>query len=680
MRARTTPRRVTTIGAVLAATAALGAPVAAAAGPPAAPAVRVGVGQADITPPTGSPLGGWVRADRLGRGVHTRLMAKAIVLERGGTKVALVSVDLFAAVGGLVKEVADRTADRGFSERNVVVSASHTHAGPSGFANFSTLNTVAPSPATIGNPSSFVEFLDPKPTDRRLYTFLAQRIALALRQADRDLGPARVGWGSATLPDVTKNRSIEAHLADHGQILARGQGRPELDPDGVLHTIDPDVDVLRVDRLVRRSTPCTRQGRRTRCRRTVAVPIGGWLMFANHGTVNPSSYQYYNQDHHGPATRVFEREVRRRGKVPAARAVVGVYGNGNEGDQSAGLDEQGPEHAEEVGRAEAAAMLRAWSAAGRSMTTRPALDLRWTRVCFCGQDSSAGPTSAQPIPGLPFLTGSEEGRGPLFDLTGIPLEDQRSPVEDGFAGHGHKIAVPASSTDSYPNGAPLFTVRVRDRIIASLPGEPTVETGRRVRQRILDAIGGAGVRRVIVAGLTNEFFQYFVTPEEYARQHYEGGSQIYGTNASVLLTDALVALARNLTGRGEAPQPYDFDPRNGVVADGEPYPTGATDGRMLAQPPDGRRGGQTVPFSWQGGPGGYDKPLDTAFLTVERRVAGRWRTVSDDRWIDLRWQVDDAGRHRGEWLVPRGADAGTHRIRITANGYALTTSPFALVR
>ncbi len=661
---------------LLAGTALAVPPAHAATGP----TVRVGVGQVDITPPTGSPFGGWVRADRLGRGVHTRLTAKAIVLQRGDKKVALLSVDLFAAVGGLVREVADRNADLGYSERNVVVSASHTHAGPSGFANFSTLNTVAPSSGTITTPSSFVEFFEPKPTDRRLYTFLADRIALALRQADRDLGPARVGWGSAKLTDVTKNRSLEAHLANHGQILARGTGKPEQDPDGALHPIDTDVDVLRVDRLVRRSKPCTRRGRRTRCRRTVAIPIGGWLMFANHGTVNPSTYQFYNQDHHGPATRVFEREVRRRGKVSPKRAVVGVYGNGNEGDQSAGLDVQGPEQAEKVGRREAAAMLEAWTSAGKRMTTRPALDLRWTRVCFCGQDSSRGKTSPMPIPGTPFLTGSEEGRGPLFDLTGVPMEDMRTPVENGFEGHGHKIPVPATTTETYPNGAPLFTVRIRDRIIASLPGEPTVEFGRQVQQRILAATKGANVSRVIVAGLTNEFFQYFVTPEEYDRQHYEGGSQIYGTFAGVLLTDNLVALAKGLTTGSAVPEPYAFDPRNGIVADGAPYPKGAERGTLVAQPADGRRGGQIVTFAWQGGPGGFDKPLDTPFLTVQRRVGGRWVKETDDLWIDLRWSIDDAGRQTGEWLVPAGTDGGTYRIRITANRYDLTTREFTLVR
>ena len=103
---------------------------------------------------------------------------------------------------------------------------------------------------------------------------------------------------------MTANRSIEAHLADHGIQLSRGQGRPDQDPDGAAHTIDPNVDVLRVDRLS--------GGRR--------VPLGAWSTFANHGTVNHSTFTYYNADHHASADRVFEAGVRRAGHVPARTA------------------------------------------------------------------------------------------------------------------------------------------------------------------------------------------------------------------------------------------------------------------------------------------------------------------------------------------------------------------------
>src|SRR3954451_10837663 len=123
-------------------------PATASASPPP---VQAGVGRADITPPTGYALGGWTRADRIGTGVQSRLTASAVVLKSGGRKVALVSVDLFMAPGGLIAEAAKR-AGHGFSQKNVLVGATHTHSGPSRFANFATLNTLAPSIETVTDP------------------------------------------------------------------------------------------------------------------------------------------------------------------------------------------------------------------------------------------------------------------------------------------------------------------------------------------------------------------------------------------------------------------------------------------------------------------------------------------------------------------------------------------------
>jgi hypothetical protein len=89
------PRRLVAVGLLAGATLSAAAPAQAAN-------LRAGVGRADITPRTGYYLGGWTRTDRIARGQHTRLFASALVLERGGRKVALVAVELFMAPGGLV--------------------------------------------------------------------------------------------------------------------------------------------------------------------------------------------------------------------------------------------------------------------------------------------------------------------------------------------------------------------------------------------------------------------------------------------------------------------------------------------------------------------------------------------------------------------------------------------------
>lgn len=194
--------------------------------------LRAGVGKADITPQTGYYLGGWTRADRVAGGQHTRLFSRAMVLERNGRKVALVQVDLFMVPGGMVQHIGEALAARGFSERNILISASHTHSGPGGYANFPTLNTAAPSLQTATDPLSFFRLLNPDPSDRQLYTFLIRQITAAIRRADDDLGAAQAGWGSSRILGLTRNRSLEAHLANHGVELEYGQGKESDDPGG----------------------------------------------------------------------------------------------------------------------------------------------------------------------------------------------------------------------------------------------------------------------------------------------------------------------------------------------------------------------------------------------------------------------------------------------------------------
>ena len=639
-----------------------------ASGKPAA--LRAGAGKADITPKLGYYLGGWTRADRTAQGQHTRLHSRAIVLESGGQKLALVSVDLFMVPGGMVRHVGDALAERGFSEENILMSASHTHSGPGGYANFPTLNTAAPSLETAIDPTSFFGLFNPGPADPQLYRFLLEQITTAIRRADDDLGPARAGWGSARIYGLTRNRSLEAHLANHGIIKERGEGSEDDDPGGYEHTIDPAVSMLRVDKLVRRRARGAR-------RKRVRVPIGGWATFANHGTVTKSSFEFYNADHHASAIRVFEERVRRYGRAPRGQEVVNVYGNSNEGDMSAGLDRHGPAASDYVGRVEASAMVRAWRRAKRGLERRPAFDSRWTRVCFCGQDTEGGGEVAeQSEVGLPFLTGSEEERGPLFDVTGQHYEGQRAPADRGDP-HGWKASGPLGDV---PNVVPLLAMRIGPRLIVSVPGEGTKEMGARVRSAVASAVAGSPVKRVVVSGLANEFVLYFTTPEEYSRQHYEGGNTHFGTWSSLVIQEGLAELAGRLV-RGEpAQEPMDFDPTNGVTPDGPPYPDGADSGSLLEEPEAGYRRLEHARVIWQGGADGLDRPVDKPFVIAERRVGGGWVPEADDLGLAMLWKVDEDGVHEAFWEIPINAPRGTYRFVIRAKLYRLVSSSFRVRR
>ena len=295
-----------------------------------------------------------------------------------------------------------------------------------------------------------------------------------------------------------------------------------------MHTIDPEVNVLRVDKIVRRRV----RGKRRRVR----VPIGGWSNFANHGTVTKSTFEFYNADHHASAMRVFEDRIRRSAKVPRGQQIVNVYGTSNEGDQSAGLDRSGPGgvglRGARGGRRDAARMARARGGTCRAPRRST---LRWTRVCFCGQDVDGGKVADESQVGIPFLTGSEEERGPLFDVTKEHFESRRAPA--GMDPHGRKIFPPGAG-GGVPNGVPLMAVRVGKRMIVSLPGEGTKEVGARIK-----AAAGAGdlglgrSRRWCSRAWPTSSSSTSRPREEYEKQHYEGGNTHFGRVSSVLMRE-----------------------------------------------------------------------------------------------------------------------------------------------
>ena len=246
---------------------------------------------------------------------------RAIVLERGGAE---------ARAGRRGPQRDPRrlrhrrppngSKDRGFTEANIIVSASHTHAAPTGYYNFSHLQHGLHDASTR------------RPTSERhrharsaaLRASWSASSRSAIRRADDDLGPAKVGWGDAHLlgPHRKPQHRGAPARPRHRQGARPGQRR-RWTRTATSHTIDPDVSVLRVDKIDRRRATC-----RSACGRRSPTTAPS----------TSSTFDVYNADHHGSATRVVEDAIRRAGRVPAAQDVVNVYGNTDEGDQSAGLD------------------------------------------------------------------------------------------------------------------------------------------------------------------------------------------------------------------------------------------------------------------------------------------------------------------------------------------------------
>ncbi|MER7556384.1 neutral/alkaline non-lysosomal ceramidase N-terminal domain-containing protein [Nocardioides sp. NPDC126508] len=633
---------------------AISGPTAASA---AAPAVEVGVGYADITPIAGGYKGGWACTCGQIHGQHTRLYARAVVLKSGDTKVALVTVDLFALSGGMVRDAAALLPGRGLSEQNVLASATHTHSSQSGYMNHSAYNTIFPDLASGDSLTAVLGAQLLTPADQTMYNFMTRQLASALRRADDDLAPGAVGWGHTTLLGVTHNRSLEAHLADYGIHDEPGTGKESDDPHGYAGTIDPAVDLLRIDQI--------RNGHR--------VPVGVYTTFANHGTVDKANFWYFSADHQGSAERHLSAKISAAAHLPAGSNVVTAFANSDAGDMSSGLEWNGPALADNVGRREASAMFNAWVAAGNAMTTTPTVALRWTRMCMCGQRVDGHATDTTPWGGLAGMAGSEEGRGVAGEL-GVAREGAHLPVDVGP--QGDKITVlPGAS--AFPKAVPLTVLQIGTQVIASWPGEPTVGVGNALRAALAPVVKPLGVGRVVVAGYAGEYLDYWTTPEEYEMQHYEGGSTVYGEYASPLVTSWLVGLARNLAAGTAAPAPYAYDPNQGLRVTGDSYGSGASAGTVTGQPTAVGRLLHPV-FRWTGGANGVDRPVGSALVTIQRYVSGKWTAVTSDLGTQILWSSDANGKYAAQWEPSLSQAAGTYRMVVTAKRYTLVSGAFAV--
>lgn len=92
--------------------------------------LRLGVAEVDITPPTGAPMAGYY-TNREATGVHDPLHAKAMVLEQGGVKIAMVACDLVSLPRDLSEEVRRIVTGRiDLPADHIMITSTHSHTSP----------------------------------------------------------------------------------------------------------------------------------------------------------------------------------------------------------------------------------------------------------------------------------------------------------------------------------------------------------------------------------------------------------------------------------------------------------------------------------------------------------------------------------------------------------------------
>ena len=218
--------------------------------------VKVGIARVNITPSVGEDI----IADYLrlvpAKGIGNELYAKAMVLDDGDDRVAIITADIIQFTDVLIKDIRERVKSlTGIDGVNTLLSASHTHS----------------SPAIHKRDRPSKEYL----------IELAKKIAGAVYMADQSKHEALIGFGFG-----------EAKVS-----INRWQKTPTgvrwgPNPDG---PIDYEVGVLRIDDLNRR-------------------PMGILVNFASHPSIMGGNNLLYSGDYvsyvQSVIEKVYDQEVK----------------------------------------------------------------------------------------------------------------------------------------------------------------------------------------------------------------------------------------------------------------------------------------------------------------------------------------------------------------------------------
>jgi hypothetical protein len=231
--------------------------------------ITAGVARTDITPPIGTPLAGYgARRAAPSTGVHDPTEARALIIDAGVEKIALVSVDHLGFDHGMVERIrATASEATHILPDHIFVMSSHTHSGGGAYMEMLPLlaNVLAGK-------------FDPK-----IRAHYELRTAEAIIAANKTLRPARIAIASGEARGISRFRSTWP-------------------PDG---PVDPEVGVIRIDSV------------------ETGKPMAVLMNFAAHPTVLGPENMTYSADFVGYARDAVERMI--------GGGVMAIFANGAQG-------------------------------------------------------------------------------------------------------------------------------------------------------------------------------------------------------------------------------------------------------------------------------------------------------------------------------------------------------------
>ncbi|KAK4780221.1 hypothetical protein SAY87_016327 [Trapa incisa] len=223
----------------------------------------IGLGSYDITGPAADVnLMGYANTEQIASGLHFRLRARTfIVAEPQGNRVVFVNLDACMASQLVTIKVIERLKARYgdlYTENNVAISGTHTHAGPGGYLQYVTY---------IITSFGFV---------RQSFDVIVDGIEKSIIQAHENLRPGSIFVDKGEILDAGVNRSPSAYL-----------NNPATERSKYKYDVDKEMTLLKfVDEEW--------------------GPVGSFNWFATHGTSMSRTNSLISGDNKGAAARFME--------------------------------------------------------------------------------------------------------------------------------------------------------------------------------------------------------------------------------------------------------------------------------------------------------------------------------------------------------------------------------------
>lgn len=588
------------------------------------------------------------------RGMMAPPRTKALLLDTGETRVALVKIDAIATSDVLVARTLELVRKHlGLKlENHLIVSATHTHAAGARFATSMRIKPLEKQPGwhqdAIGHG---LDSFNPESVDR-----VARSIMAALAQAKANLRPAMLGYARGERVDANHDR--------------RCQDR-DLYPEG---SIDRAVRVIRVDEVDATGRP--------------VVPIAVLVNFAMHGTIYDALNHWLSGD--GPG--LVEDKLAERFDKP----VVTMFMQGAAGDVSPGGVGEGSQRMQDLGYRIAEEAYRLYHAVTTPASPQPPGYMPLSRDLEIRMLTRRIPLSHK-------LLGYKENE--FFTDGGILCmyaSNQDCPAAPEPVRPIRPEAVNCLG-EALPGKGKYHTdiavLEIGALTILTLPGEPVSEVARQAVARA--QAEGAG--ETWVYGYAQDHNGYILMPDDWLRGGYEPTISYWGWRFAPYLLDQVADLVHELrTGKAQRKRPaprVSFPP-----IEYEPVPATAHQRppALLVAPTPKYTRFQTVTITWTGGDPALGLPTVRVVNRdgVPLRVQG-WRDVSNRTYeIATAYQaepnyaaVPDAKARDHKWTaiwdVPAWVLADAYRLVITGQtleqpgappvSYEIQTPPFEIL-